>query len=253
MKTLQRWGRLAIILDLATSELTPCFGQSEAVNNWVRQIALRLNEHRHLPSQISGQSAEATVVVTLDDLGRLVSSRVAKKTGTAQLDEAALAVIRSAQPFPPPPAELGKRSSELAVAPVFGKSEVSSTVDINPAGDAVSEWKRQVVVHLSRHQRFPPEACDHGGSAVVTFTLDRSGSLVAANLGRTSGVQPLDMEALAIVKSAQPFPPPPLEVSDDQLKAAVELKFEDPAGTACRYIRQERQVRGRMQGICRGC
>jgi TonB family protein len=219
----------------------------------MRQIALKLNEHGHLRSQASGQSVEATVAVTLDDLGRLVSTRVVKKTGTPQLDEAALGVIRSAQPFPPPPAELGKRSLELAVALVFGKTEVSSAVDLNPANDAVSEWKRQVLVHLSRHQRFPPEACERGGIAGVTFTLNRSGTLISADLARTGGVQPLDVEALAIVKGAQPYPAPPLETSDDQLKVAVELKFEEPAGTVCQYIRQERQVRGRMQGICRGC
>jgi periplasmic protein TonB len=150
------------------------------------------------------------------------------------------------------PAELGKRSPELAVALVFGKTEVSSTVDINPAGDAVSEWKRQLFVHLSGHQRFPPEACDHGGTAVVTFTLDRSGKLVSADLGRTSGVQPLDREALAMIKGAQPYPRPPPETSDDQLKVAVELKFEIRANH-CQYLREEQQIRARMQGVCRGC
>jgi len=92
MKNLQAWGRLGL-LGIATGVITPCSGQSEAVRDWVRQIALGLNEHGHLRSQASGQSAEATVGVTLDDLGRLVSTRVVKKTGTLQLDEAALAVI----------------------------------------------------------------------------------------------------------------------------------------------------------------
>jgi len=87
----------------------------------------------------------------------------------------------------------------------------------------------------------------------VTF----SGSLSAADLARTSSVQPLDLEALAIVKGAQPYPAPPLEISDDQLKVVVELKFEDSAANHfCQHkrqhMREERQLRARVQGICRG-
>lgn len=47
------------------------------------------------------------------------------------------------------------------------------------------------------------------GTAGVHFEIDASGRLVGAEIVHKSGVPSLDAEALAIVRKAAPFPPPP--------------------------------------------
>ena len=44
---------------------------------------------------------------TLNANGNVLSAKVARASGTAALDKAALAAVRSASPFPPIPAGLG--------------------------------------------------------------------------------------------------------------------------------------------------
>jgi protein TonB len=61
------------------------------------------------------------------------------------------------------------------------------------------------------HMRVPAtaRAARVGGKGVVTFYIDEGGHLVHQAVYRSSGVPELDMAALAAVRSAAPFPPPP--------------------------------------------
>jgi periplasmic protein TonB len=53
----------------------------------------------------------------IDPTGRLISVSVAASSGSPVLDEAAIDLIRSAEPFPRPPANLG--AGELSfIAPI---------------------------------------------------------------------------------------------------------------------------------------
>ncbi len=68
-----------------------------------------------------------------------------------------------------------------------------------------------VAAHLVRHKRFPPgpQSKRNRGTAVVSFSLDGSGRLMAVKLVRSSGVAALDQEAQVMVRRASPFPVPP--------------------------------------------
>jgi protein TonB len=58
---------------------------------------------------------------------------------------------------------------------------------------------------LARHK---PRA-GQKGSATVTFTIGAGGALSGARIGKSSGNAKIDQLALATVRGAAPFPPPP--------------------------------------------
>jgi TonB family protein len=124
---------------------------------------------------------------------------------------------------------------------------------------AADEWERQISVQLESHKHFPLEACGKSGEAKVAFTIDRKGKLISTSIESGTGVPTLDEAAPEIIRSAQPFPPAPANVADQDRKFSKLVIFhKSPPGTpSCESIREtirsEDRLRGRMRGICRGC
>jgi TonB family protein len=77
--------------------------------------------------------------------------------------------------------------------------------------DNDTNYRGQVAAHLTRHKQYPAVARRNRdeGTATVSFTIDDSGRVTAANLVRGSGHASLDQEVQAMVRRASPFPPPP--------------------------------------------
>jgi TonB family protein len=78
-------------------------------------------------------------------------------------------------------------------------------------GDEVLHYDVVVLGRLERVKQFPKTAVLRGarGTAVVGFALDESGRVIVAALLRSSGDEALDIESLALVRRAAPFPKPP--------------------------------------------
>jgi len=106
---------LVCMLSLAgcmTTALAPqAAAQSQAAETF-KAWTLRVNQHievkkRYPPASIARrEQGRVEVAFTIDRQGRLVRSRIARSSGFAVLDNAALELVRQAQPFPPPPAGL---------------------------------------------------------------------------------------------------------------------------------------------------
>lgn len=121
--------------------------------------------------------------------------------------------------------------------------------------DAVGEWKRQIVVRLNASRSFPLQAMGQSGTTKVRFVLDRSGKLISNELLQSSGLKPFDLEALAIVDRAQPFPVPPPEIDDDRLKFVVPMDFDGKVGMSPLDIRRTIEIgkqEARMKAMLRG-
>ena len=73
--------------------------------SWLSQFAAQIRRAATYPSGSSG-SGTAQVSVTVARSGRLVSRRLIASAGSPALDNAALAAIERAQPFPPFPASM---------------------------------------------------------------------------------------------------------------------------------------------------
>ena len=82
---------------------------------WESRLTVWINRHKRYPSAAKSRGAQGNVNVTftVDASGRVMSARVARSSGDADLDRAALAVLQGAT-VPAPPPELGSRVSRTA-------------------------------------------------------------------------------------------------------------------------------------------
>ncbi len=98
----------------------------------------------------------------------------------------------------PPTSEA--RRAETAAAP---SSAASTSPSVSPAS-----WRSALQEHLNRYKRFPPGAA-RTGTALVAFSISRSGQVLSARLAGSSGDAELDQEAVAMMHRASPVPAPP--------------------------------------------
>jgi protein TonB len=75
-----------------------------AIASWERLLVAQLERHKRYPPQAQGKIGEARLAFSIDRAGRVLSSRIVRSSGSAALDEEALALIKRAAPLPPPPA-----------------------------------------------------------------------------------------------------------------------------------------------------
>ncbi|WP_100753502.1 energy transducer TonB [Vibrio salilacus] len=89
------------------------------------------------------------------------------------------------------------------------------------------DWKQELVMHLEQHKQYPRRAkrMRKQGVPLITFTMDRAGQVLAAELVRSSGTESLDKEALDLVFRAVPLPSPPKEVNGTILTWTVPVRF----------------------------
>ena len=62
-----------------------------------------------------------------------------------------------------------------------------------------------------------------GGVTVLTF--NRQGRVLNSRVVRSSGASALDDEALALLRRAEPFPPPPPELPGARVDLTVPIRF----------------------------
>lgn len=87
-------------------------------------------------------------------------------------------------------------------------------------------WKSALALRLAKAKRYPAEAQVRGQSGVATVRvrLDRSGRVMAKALVKSSGVDALDRESLALIERAQPLPAPPVGMAAP-LELTVPVQF----------------------------
>ena len=84
---------------------TPGSGESarRVLVAWEKQLAAHFDKHKRYPPDRSHQAAEIVVSFVLDRTGHILSTSIARGSGDAAFDEAALAMMRRSDPVPPPP------------------------------------------------------------------------------------------------------------------------------------------------------
>ena len=86
----------------------PAFGHdaersAAAMATWDRALSARLEAVKRYPARAHGEKGIARVAFRIDRNGRVLSSRITQSSGSAALDEDALATIKRADPLPTPP------------------------------------------------------------------------------------------------------------------------------------------------------
>ena len=70
---------------------------------WQRELMAHLDRYKRYPAERLQRDAEIVVNLLLDRTGRVVSTSIAKSSGHAAFDEAAVAMVQRASPLPAPP------------------------------------------------------------------------------------------------------------------------------------------------------
>jgi protein TonB len=78
---------------------------ASAQASWQKSLVAHINRYKRYPTEARDHKMEGEVSVefTLDARGNILSSRVAKSSGSSVFDEEALAILRRAAPLPAPP------------------------------------------------------------------------------------------------------------------------------------------------------
>jgi protein TonB len=92
---------------------------------------------------------------------------------------------------------------------------------------AIANWRDLVVARLQQSKRYPTSAESRHQQGVVTlsFSLDRSGRVLARSIAQSSGVAALDEEVLAMVQRAQPLPAFPPAMVQQSVNLVVPIRF----------------------------
>jgi protein TonB len=114
---------------------------------------------------------------------------------------------------------------QAALAPATRAAAPAVGAVVQPAPASIASWQRLLIAQLERHKRYPPQARGRLGEARLAFSIDRQGRVVTSRIVQSSGSDALDAEALALVKRAQPLPPPPAGLPDNQLSFVVPIRY----------------------------
>ncbi len=149
--------------------------------------------------------------------------------------------VERPKPRPKPAQKPKQKPKVIADKPPAPRTSAAASVNAPPADVAAApnagvsssarataaSWRSRLLAHLNRNKRYPGEARARGeqGQPRVAFTIDRSGRVLGARLVGGSGSGTLDEEALAMVRRASPFPPPPPEVAGGPFTFTVPVNF----------------------------
>ncbi|WP_315783461.1 MULTISPECIES: TonB family protein [unclassified Bradyrhizobium] len=119
---------------LAIAMIVPGIAAAEGTKDvWINSLSVKLTAQRRYPPQATGQGGTARVVFHIDRSGHLLSAALAESAGDPALDKEALAIVERAQPFPPPPPDVGEDTLTLRVRIVFPPRPKSNLIeDIGP-------------------------------------------------------------------------------------------------------------------------
>lgn len=95
------------------------------------------------------------------------------------------------------------------------------------AAAALPSYRQRLAAHLQRYKQYPSSArsAHEEGTAMVTFTVTRSGSVTGVRLSRSSGHPSLDREAMDAIRRAQPLPSFPPEMTQSAMTFPVPFSF----------------------------
>lgn len=174
-------------------------------------------EETQLPKEQPIESDDPDRLVSPDDSSKPKEDDPTLKAMEAMPSEESIASEAAA-----PPVSQAAKESQQSTAPAEGTGESETRVAMT--------WERELGIHLNKHKRYPAGAKHRDGQVMVSFTIDRLGHLVAANVAASSGDPALDQAALTMMHEADPVPPPPPSVADQSLTFTLPVIFKTRGG-----------------------
>lgn len=136
------------------------------------------------------------------------------------------------KPKPRPKREEKKRTKASTHSPVSAphvaaREAAPERGEVRNNAASAASWRSRLVAHLQRYKNYPSDARARGeqGTAVLSFSMNRSGRVTSAHIGRGSGSAQLDAATLAMIRSAQPLPAPPPDVAGNSFQFSVPIRY----------------------------
>lgn len=165
-----------------------------------------------LPKDIPTEPEEADRVVTPNETNKPKEEDA--KIAAVQMQASTESVASEATATP---------SSETipegprSVAPALGSGETARRARVT--------WQKELVAHLDKHKRYPPQRTQKSAEIMVSFALDRMGRVLSATIVKGSGDTAFDEAALNMLKRSDPVPQPPPMVADEGLSFTLPVIF----------------------------
>lgn len=112
---------VAVAATIPAHGAAPSRPSGQALSVWQRALLTRL-EQAKAAAHAGGLSGTVRVAFTIDRVGRLRASRILRSSGSARLDQTALALLSHAAPFPPPPTGVADEALTFAVPILFARA-----------------------------------------------------------------------------------------------------------------------------------
>lgn len=125
---------------------------------------------------------------------------------------------RMAEAAVPPPA--------ATVAPAVSGAGKAPGSDPR-AKKKAADYYSLLMAHLQRNKRYPSEAkkARQQGIVTVRFSIDRSGTVTASSIKKSSGHALLDQATLDLMQRVSPLPPIPREMGRESLTIALPIDY----------------------------
>ena len=150
-----------------------------------------------------------------------VEEKPPEKPVEKKVEEKPREIVREKKP--PAPRTTAAPRSDRQTAQVARAPSPGQVASAAPA----PSWISQLMAHINRHKQYPSAAQSQrsSGTAVVAFTMSRSGQVLSRRIVRSSGVAALDGEALAMLARAQPLPSFPSTMPQASQSFTVPVNF----------------------------
>lgn len=165
-----------------------------------------------LPKDIPTEPEEADRVVTPNETNKPKEEDAKIAAVQTQASTESVASEATATPSSETIPE-GPRS----VAPALGSGETARRARVT--------WQKELVAHLDKHKRYPPQRTQKSAEIMVSFALDRMGRVLSATIVKGSGDTAFDEAALNMLKRSDPVPQPPPMVADEGLSFTLPVIF----------------------------
>ena len=91
----------------STHAVAPELGTGDSARRvrttWEKELVAHLDKYKRYPSDRANKGADIVLSFDLDRTGHILATRIAKSSGDKSFDEAALTMMKRADPVPPPP------------------------------------------------------------------------------------------------------------------------------------------------------
>lgn len=161
-------------------------------------------------------------------------ARRASSNGASSVPKAhaPLAQVKAVRPSSTKPKPAASRPQPISVpsAPAHRPRPLTGEARPGKPGAKRQRYQERLVAYLARFRRYPLLAQREGqeGRVVVHFVMDRQGRILSDHLVRRTPYPLLNREALAMLRRAQPLPPPPSGLTGKTLVWTLPIQFKLP-------------------------